>query len=324
MKWGIRMAGKGRPKRKHLDMMKTQLWIHQLKLLTQSQTFYKLNEKFTNLNANYSSDYANGSTVVNSTTLIRIDQDFEKMYDLGSLKVSNFYYIGPMVENGHGEIEHVRLWDALAGPLEGLWEILFWYDFSAEVQHEIGLSFDTKISLVKARLFNVIEPPSEWLQKGQPNYIADAYINGEITVDLRLLTVVIAVWRLANFMKDKIYIANYMMVGLLDKAAEDLLSTLAPSESNENTKVKKSNNYPSLYSNFLQLLIDIDTPQIQHFNEVIDKANGYCPEHPNRIQNEDGTESVVFIKNHGYEHFRENLKGTRVSEYIIEQLTPAA
>ena len=313
------MAGKGRPKRKLIDIMRTQLWVHQLKHLTHSRTFYKLNEKFGTFSTNYSTDYANGKTGVNSTTLKLIDQDLKKIYGFKSRKASDFYYIGPTVEDD-GEIEHVKLWDALTGPIEGLWDILFWYDFSTELQHEIGSPFNVKINRIKASLFTVIDPPSEWIQKDKGNCIAEAYINGVITVDLRLLTAVIAVWRLANFMKDKIYLANYMLIGLLDKAAEDLLSPLAPKsldEDDQDTKTKKSNNHPSFYSNFLQLLIDIDTPQVQRFNEVIDKFNGFCREYPNQVEHEDDSESIELSRDDGFEHFRANLQGTRVSEFLI-------
>jgi hypothetical protein len=314
------MAGKGRPKRKLIDIMRTQLWVHQLKSLTNSKTFYKLNEKFESLSTNYSSDYANGSSGVNSTTLKLIDIDLEKKYGLKPHSASNFYYIGPALKDedeyeDEDEVEHVRLWDALAGPIEGLWEILFWYDFATEVQHAIGLSFDTKISLIKARLFNTMQPPAEWLQKDRPNCVAESYINGDITVDLSLLTVVIAVWRLSNFMMDQTEIVDYMMVGLLDKAAEDLLSPLAPKLDADNIPNKEPNKYSDFYRNFQQLLIDIDTPHVAYFNEVIDKANGYCPAHYTRILNEHGSESLEASVG-GYEHFRAKAEGTRVSEFL--------
>ncbi|ACT47144.1 hypothetical protein [Methylotenera mobilis] len=319
------MAGKGRKPRTLIDTMRTQLWAHQLKQLTHAKSFYELNEKFESFNTNYSSDYANGSTGVNSTTRQLIDQKLKTKYGAESIKASDFYHIGPTVQDEDGEIEFVRFWDALDGPIEGLWDILFWYDFSAELQHELGLAFKVKISLIIARLFNTTEPPSEWLQKDQPNFIAKAYRSGEINVDLRLLTAVIAVWRLANFMKDSVYLADYMMIGLLDKAAEDLLSPLAPKfteiekskKPNKTTKPRKTKEYPSFYSNFIKHLINIDAPKVQKFNEVVDKFNGYIPSRPNLIYNENGRGAFELSKDNGFDYFKASTEGTRVSEYLI-------
>lgn len=318
------MAGRGRKPRTLIDTMRTQLWAHQLKQLMHAKSFYELNDKFEIFSTNYSSDYANGSTGVNSTTRKLIDQDLKKIYGLESIKASDIYDIGPTVENDDGEIEFARLWDALDGPIEGLWDILFWYDFSAELQHELGLAFKIKISLVIARLFNTAEPPNEWIQKDRPNFVAEAYRNGEISVDLRLLTTVIATWRLANFMKDSVSLADYMMIGLLDKATEDLLSPLAPKlteiyksqATNKVEKHTKTNEHPSFYSNFLQHLINLDAPKVQRFNETIDKFNDYIPARPNLVSQEDGSEAFEFKQDKGFEHFRANTKGTRVSEYL--------
>jgi len=293
-----------------------------------AKSFYELNEKFENFNTNYSSDYANGSTGVNSTTRKLIDQKLKTKYGFESFKASDFYDIGPTVQNEDGGIEFVRFWDALDGPIEGLWDILFWYDFSAELQHELGLAFKVKISLIIAKLFNTTEPHSEWLQKDQPNFVATAYRNGEINVDLRLLTAVIAVWRLANFMKDSVYLANYMMIGLLDKATEDLLSPLAPKfteiekskASNKTKEPKKTKEYPSFYSNFVMHLINIDAPKVQKFNEVVDKFNGYIPSRPNLIYNEAKSESYEFSGDTGFDYFKVSTEGTRVSEFLKSKL----
>lgn len=323
--WNLIMAGKGRKSRTLIDTMRTQLWVHQLKQLIDAKSFYELNEKFEAFNTNYSSDYANGSTGVNSTTRKLIDQELKTKHGFKSIKADDFYLIGPTAEDDDGGVEFVRFWDALDGPIEGLWEILFWYDFSAELQHELGLAFKVKISLIIARLFNTTEPPNEWLQKDRPNVVAEAYHRGEISVDLRLLVTVIAVWRLANFMKDSIHLADYMMIGLLDKAAKDLVSPLAPklTETNKNQATNKignpikTNEYPSFYSNFLQHLINLDSPKVQRFNEVIDKFNDYIPARPNPIYQEDGSESFEFRKVNGFEHFKAIAEGTRVSEYLI-------
>jgi len=322
------MAGRGRQPRTLIDTMRTQLWVHQLKQLMDAKSFYELNEKFEALNTNYSSDYANGSTGVNSTTRKLVDQEFKTKYGFDSINPSDFYLIGPAVEDDEGELEFIRLWDALAGPIEDLWEILFWYDFSTELQHELGLSFKVKISLIIARLFNTTEPQAEWLQKDRPNVVAEAYRRGEILVDLRLLTAVIAIWRLANFMKDNVHLADYMMIGLLDKAAEDLISPLAPKltetkKSQATNKVEKpikTNEYPSFYRNFLQHLINLDSPKVQRFNEVIDKFNDYIPARPNLISHEDGSEYFEFKQERGFEHFKANTEGTRVSEYLKSKL----
>lgn len=318
------MAGRGRQPRTLIDTMRTQLWVHQLKQAMYANSFYELNEKFVAFNTNYSSDYANGSTGVNSTTRTLIDQEFKTKYGFDTFKASDFYLIGPAVENDDGELEFIRLWDALAGPIEGLWEILFWYDFSTELQHELGLSFKVKISLIIARLFNTTELQPEWLKKDRPNYVAEAYLRGEISVDLRLLTAVIAVWRLANFMKDNAHLADYMLNGLLDKAAEDLISPLAPkppeiNKSQDIDKIErptKTKEYPSFYSNFLQHLINLDLPKLQRFNEVIEKFNGYIPARPNLISHEDGSETFEFDQDDGFNHFLTNAEGTRVSEYL--------
>lgn len=322
------MAGTGRKPRTLIDTMRTQLWAHQLKQLMHAKSFYELNEKFEVFNTNYSSDYANGSTGVNSTTRKLIDQELKTKYGFESIKASNFYDTGPTVEEESGEIEFARLWDALDGPIEGLWDILFWYDFSTELQHELGLAFKVKISLIIARLFNTTEPANEWLQKDRPNVVAEAYRCGEISVDLRLLTTAIAVWRLANFMKDSVSLADYMMIGILDKATEDLLSPLAPklTETNRNKAISKTekptktNEYPSFYSNFLQHLINLDSPKVQRFNEVIDKFNDYIPARPNLIYQEDESESFEFRKDKGFEHFKASVEGTRVSDFLSSKI----
>jgi hypothetical protein len=322
------MAGRGRQPRKLIDTMRTQLWVHQLKQIMHAKSFYELNEKFEALNTNYSSDYANGSTGVNSTTRKLVDQELKTKYGFESIQASDFYDIGPTVEDADGGVEFVRFWDALDGPIEGLWDILFWYDFSAELQHELGLSFKVKISLIIARLFNTTEPPSEWLQKDKTNFVAEAYRHGEISVDLRLFTAVIAVWRLANFMKDSVHLADYMMIGLLHKAAEDLISPLAPklkeiNKSRVTNKIEKpikTNEYPSFYSNFLQHLINLDSPKVQRFNEVIEKFNGYIPARPNLVSHEDGSETFEFEQDKGFNHFIANTEGTRVSEHLKSKL----
>jgi hypothetical protein len=196
---------------------------------------------------------------------------------------------------------HCPLWDALAGPIEGLWDVLFFYDAVVELQHEMGLSFKTKIGKLLTSLFKRVDPPEEWLNKSKPNCVAEAYRKGEIRVDMPLFVAVIAAWRLANFMNDSKSLLNYMMIGILDKAAKDLLAPLG------------------IYENFKKELVNIDAPQVKRFNEVIDRFNENADDHfkayPREVSNEAVEESEINPVG-VYEYFRNQQRGTRVSEYL--------
>ena len=293
-----KVASKRGPKKRTLvTTLRSQLWVNELCRLTGSfstqqagvKSFYELDKKFESFTHNNSSDYNSGASGVAPNTMKLIDREFQNKNPESTITISSFYDIGPI----DADETHCPLWDALAGPIEGLWEVLFWYDAAVELQHEMGLSFRTKINLLVARLFNRVDPPEEWFSKSKPNCVAEAYRNGEIMVDMHLFVAVIAAWRLANFMNDSKPLLNYMMVGILDKAAKDLLAPLG------------------IYENFKRELVNIDTPQVQRFNDVIDRFNENYEDHLKTYPEEARMELVGV-----YEYFRVQQQGTRVSEYL--------
>ena len=49
----------------------------------------------------------------------------------------------------------------------------------------------------------------------------------------------------------------------------------------------------------------------------LNKFNDYISARPNLVSHEDGSETFEFKQDKGFEHFRANAEGTRVSEYLI-------
>ena len=276
-----------------IKKMKTKLWLAEMVSLTESNNINQLGDMLDIDTKKLLYKYASGEHAITPNKLLEICEEIERQKPL--LKdTKSFFNIGPKDD----ETTNAPLWLALDGTMEDIWNILVVYDPVIALQKHLGFSFQTKIHSLIARLFVEGEISADWKFNDGRNTIAEAYEQGTITVDVHLITAVIAAWRLAHFVGSSQTLLNYMMIGLLEKAVPETLGQYG---------ITKDLN---------QFLHDLDEENLQEFKALIDDMNYDTPSYP-VTSIEDG--KVVFKgyeASDTYSHWLERSKGTWVCEYL--------
>ena len=199
-----------------MDVMRTRVWLAEMMRVTGSANLNQMGVLIDDVDdKKMLYRYANGENGVSKKKLLEIDARI-KQRKPSHVDGSSFFLIGP--ESARDSCDFVPLWDALGGSIEKVSEVLSTLDPAVAVQKCQGVSFRQRCGYLVYPLFNEYDPPAYWENPSQENCIAERYRNGELTVDIDLITFAIAAWRMAHFMGDSIALMDYVLIGLLDRA----------------------------------------------------------------------------------------------------------
>ena len=220
----------GRKKTTITDVMKTKVWLSEMQRITDSDNPYQFVQLLANADVGkHIYQYRDGGRTVSASKVVAID---EKIFDAqtpksrSSIKGQEIFECGPISQNDANEC--VPLWDALDGTMEQVWSVLVYYDPPIALQRYMkGIPFKRRLAYVVSRCFGETDPPNYWEDHGDhnasENFVAAAYANGKLTVDLDLIAVAIAAWRLAHFVGDSVAMMDYLLIGLLDRAIPECM-----------------------------------------------------------------------------------------------------
>lgn len=280
-----------------IKKMKTKLWLAEMVRLTESNNINQLGDMLDIDTKKLLYKYASGEHTITPNKLLQVCEEIEKQRPL--LKdTKSFFNIGPKDDYA----TNAPLWIALDGTMEEIWNILVVHDPVIALQKHLGLSFKTKIQSLIARLFVEGEISADWKFNHGRNTIAEAYEQGSITVDLHLITAVIAAWRLAHFVGSSQALLNYMMIGLLEKAMPDIFNQYGITE------------------DLNQFLHDLDQEIFQEFKVLIDDMNYDTPMYPVTTVEAGKVVFKGYESSDAYSHWLERSKGTWVCEYLSTSL----
>ena len=220
----------GRPKKSVIEVMRTKVWMVEMLRLTGLENENQLARLLVNVDSGkHMYEYRYGITAPGITKLKKIDEVIfasEKPISKSSVDGLEIFEKGPVCKNDAAIC--VPLWDALEGTMEQVWSVLVRYDPPIAFQRYMkDIPFKRRLAYVVSRCFRGNDPPSFWDgAKGsniQENFVAAAYANGTLAVDLDLIAAAIAAWRLAHFVGDSVAMMDYILIGLLDRAIPENL-----------------------------------------------------------------------------------------------------
>lgn len=285
----------GRPLRSKMEEMRTRLWLAQMMRVAGVANLNQFAELLGEVDTKkLFYRYAKGTRGVSEGNLALIDhwvREKNRRHEDGR----SFYLTGPASQ--HDWLAFAPLWDALDGPIEKVWEVLVTYDPAVAILKRLGSSFESRCTYLLYRLFKDINPPAYWKNRNQQNVIAQAYTNGDLVVDIDLITYSIAAWRMAHFAGESIVMMDYIMIGLLDRAIPEEIERLST------IKLAKPRN--TQYSNtvdFLDHLMKLDEKNIAEAEEAIKRLNKGV--------------HYPFDVPYDYGHEMKNIKPNCVSNYL--------
>ena len=220
----------GRKKTTITDVMKTKVWLSEMQRITDSDNPYQFVQLLANADVGkHIYQYRDGGRTVSASKVEAIDErifDAQTPKSRSSIKGQEIFECGPISQNDANEC--VPLWDALDGTMEQVWSVLVFYDPPIALQRYMkGIPFKRRLAYVVSRCFGETDPPNYWEEHGDhnasENFVAAAYANGKLTVDLDLIAAAIAAWRLAHFVGDSVAMMDYILIGLLDRAISENL-----------------------------------------------------------------------------------------------------
>lgn len=202
------MAGRGRPKREPTEPLQTKAWFAHVMRVSGVKTVYEL-EKV--LGTNFDKHFYKYERGTHSPSGM-----WRQLVENTWPGTKAIYEVGPLCQiPGIGSF-NVPLWDAVAGSMEEVWTALVWFDSEME-----------KLRLDGAPYFDRIRKVLAWLSPDAPldeaslplndqwhNEIARLCGLGAISLDLRILTGVIAMWRYSLFVGDGWRLMDYVVRGL--------------------------------------------------------------------------------------------------------------
>ena len=220
----------GRPKKSVIDVMRTKVWMVEMLRLTGLENENQLARLLVNVDSGkHMYEYRYGITTPGITKLKKIDEVIfasEKPISKSSVDGLEIFEKGPVCKNDDALC--VPLWDALEGTMEQVWSVLVHYDPPIALQRYMkDIPFKRRLAYVVSRCFGENDPPSFWDgakdSNSQENFVAAAYANGKLAVDLDLIAAAIAAWRLSHFVGDSVSMMDYILIGLLDSAISENL-----------------------------------------------------------------------------------------------------
>lgn len=260
----------GRKKRSAVDVIRTRLWLAELMQATQSSNLNQLGELIDDIDTKkLLYKYASAQNCVSKKKLADIDARI-KEEKAEYISVQSVFFIGPRSRSDL--LEFAPLWDALDGSMETVWAVLVAYDPAIAVQKRLGVSFRLRCAYLIYPLFQNLNPPAYWEDSRAENRIAAGYGNGEIDVDIDLITFAIAAWRMAHFMGDSIPMLNYILVGLLDRAIPDALGRLCSGTDEFEQDIPFS-----ITEDFLDVLLSLDKENVVGAESAVEDMNYHAP-----------------------------------------------
>lgn len=248
----------GRPKKSVLDVMKTRVWLAEMLRVTGMGNVNQLGELIGDVDTKKMLyRYAHGDNTVSLKMLEKIDADV-KAQEPDHEDGASFFSVGP--GSPTESVKFVPLWNALDGSMEDAWNVMLTYDPTLAVQKCLSVSFGLLCSYAVIRLFGTTEPTAYW-EKDESNWVAKEYSEGRLDVDVDLITFVIAAWRMAHFVGQAQLMMDYILIGLLEKAIPEILSSKFSIEIDDG-KTKKHYGITDDFMQHLETLAD------QHLEEA--------------------------------------------------------
>ena len=216
----------GRPSKAPLDLLKTKVWLAEVMRLSGAGNVNQLGELLDDVDTKKMLyRYEKGSNAVSAKMLAYIDSSLKKAvpHFVGGSKA---FTVGPA--SRRAPIENAPLWNALDDSIDLVWEVMLDYDPPLAAQRLLGTPFALRCSFLTVQLFGTADPKPHWHSPDAENQVAKAYAAGDLAVDIDLLTFAIAAWRMAHFVGEAQPMLDYILIGLLDKAAQDVLVQAFP------------------------------------------------------------------------------------------------
>lgn len=295
----------GENKVSRLDVMRARLWLAKMLRVTGSANinqFGKLldNEETKKLLYNY----VNGKNSPSLETLANIDTRIKQLHP-DHVDGKSFFLIGP--ESARTPTGFAPLWDALGGSIEKVGEALISLDPPIGVDKYLGIPFGQRCGYLIYALFDEVEPPAYWENSEQPNRVAERYRNGEIILDIDLITFAIAAWRMANFVGEQLEMMNYIMIGLLERGIQETLDRLYKIEVKKSHKVKAHT--ITITDDLLCVLEALGRKDLEDAEDAIKDLNYNTPSHP------------VGGQLHDYRNLIDRIKRSNVAEYLAPRIS---
>jgi hypothetical protein len=292
----------GRPKTSVIDILRTRLWLAEMLRVTGSDNINQLGDLIDDVDTKkllYS--YANGKSPVSRRKLADIDRRIRarRPEHAGG---ESFFVIGPKSERA--TTGFAPLWDALDGPIEKAGQALVSLDPAVAVQKYQGVSFRLRCGYLIYSVFGEYEPPPYWENLAKPNQIARRYRDGEIDLDIDLITFAIAMWRMANFIGELRGMMNYVMVGLLERAIPETLEARYRIEVGKSGKTEAHT--VTITNDLLSALEEIARKDLDEAEEAIKDLNYYTPSHP-------------LGQLHDYRFLLKQVRGSNVAVYLARR-----
>lgn len=192
----------GRPSRKPIDTLRTQVWYEEVRSILGLTTAYQMDERFgTGTDRNWYK-YQRGSRIPTHATLAAV----ERIAPTSRL----VFEVGP---------EGVGLWLALFGPHDQLWGVI---DAAFPEYEETRKAIPLGLLQYRNFLDKKFIPPYlstridyvEWQQGDQPNAVMLGFLRNEISISIADTACAIAYWRLSNLVAFDMLFANYLLAGV--------------------------------------------------------------------------------------------------------------
>ena len=290
---------RGRKKRTYVDLLRTQVWIFELLRVSGLQNINQLGDLIDDVETKkLLYRYASGEISISKPKLeeihIKIEQLRPNLED-----ARKFFAIGPASTRHPDRLVH--LWDALEGSIEEASAAMVKLDPAIGLQKYDGVPFLTRCIYLIYPIFNDCSPPPYWDNREQKNFVAERYKNGELEIDIELITFAIAAWRMANFIGEQQRLMNYTMIGLLDRAIPETVDRLYGI-------IPEKSGYSAPYTvsdKLIGALKDLAIKDVEDAEEAAIDLNYFTPKHTFHDKQE-----------HDYRFIAEHVRRSSMYEYL--------
>lgn len=291
---------RGRKKKSFADLMRTQVWLAEMLRITESKNINQFGDLIDDIDTKkLLYRYAAGDISISKKTLTDIHLRMKQLKP-ALPDGKSFFLVGP--EGSRNTGSNVPLWDALDGSMEEVSSAMVTLDPAIGLQKYDGVPFLTRCSYLIYPIFNTYDPPEHWKNPWPSNFVAERYNNGELEIDIELITFAIAAWRMANFIGEQQRLMNYTMLGLLDRAIPETLDKLYGIMPD---KLGHSEPY-SVSKNLFGTLKALSLKEIEAAEDAAKDLNYGTPNHP--LHNE---------QLHDYRFIADQVKRSSLHEYLV-------
>ncbi|MDD2944160.1 MAG: hypothetical protein PHC51_14500 [bacterium] len=302
----------GRKKQSSMDLMRTQVWLAEMMRVTGSENPYQLGDLIDDVDTTTMLyRYAKGENGISKKKLVAIDDRIRQSRP-NHVNGQSFFHIGP--ESARASCGFAPLWDALDGSMEKVSDALVALDPAIGIQKYLGDSFLQRCSYLIYPIFNEYDPPAYWKETTHKNRVAESYSNGELTVDIDLITFAIAAWRMAHFMGELQQMMNYILIGLLDRAIPETFDQMYKIKLD-----KPTNATYTITTKLLDCLEALSKKDIEDAEDAIKDLNYWTPGYPVTEIVNGRAESVGDEQAHDFRFLIDQVKPTSVFEYLAQR-----